>query len=155
MTEEKLTILNALGIEIDYLDEDAKNFIKSQKHLPQKQLIKKLYEEKILPCTARMKVDYRNMHHKNRLAGGSSLAMAECLAGFASNMLFCEENEFATGMQVSGNHVFPAHENEILLARADIVHKGSKTHVWNVDIVNADERLISSVRVTNMIIPSN
>ncbi len=150
--EVKLTILDALGIKINGLKDSTREHVKSLEHLPWNELQEKLYAEKILPCTATMKVDERTMHHKNRLAGGASLAMAECLAGYASKMLFCEEDEFATGMQVSANHVFSVEENEVLTAKADIVHRGTKTHVWNVDLFNEKGRLISSARVTNMII---
>ncbi len=155
MTKEKVTILNSLGIEINRLDDATQQYIRTFWHLPNEELIQKLYDEKYLPCTATMPVDERTMHHKNRLAGGSSLALAECLAGYASKVLFCNDDEFATGMQVSANHVFPAMEGQVVTAKADIVHKGTKTHVWNVDMYTEKGRLISSTRVTNMVIKAD
>ncbi len=152
MTKEKITILDSLGIELNCLDDSVRNYVKSNDHLPLKILQEKLYSENLLPCTATMKVDERTMNHKNRLAGGASLALAECLAGYASNVLFCKDEEFATGMQVSANHILSVLENEVITAKADIIHRGAKTHVWNVDLFNSQGRLVSSVRVTNMII---
>jgi 1,4-dihydroxy-2-naphthoyl-CoA hydrolase len=41
------------------------------------------------------------------------------------------------------------------LAEAKIIHRGNKTHIWNVDVKNEEGRLISTVRVTNMIVKRN
>jgi uncharacterized protein (TIGR00369 family) len=39
-----------------------------------------------------------------------------------------------------------------LIARAEIVHKGTSTHVWDVKISTEEGKLISVARVTNIII---
>jgi 1,4-dihydroxy-2-naphthoyl-CoA hydrolase len=43
----------------------------------------------------------------------------------------------------------------MVYARADIVHQGNQTHVWNVEIKNEAGKLISTGRVTNMIVKRN
>ncbi|WP_319226815.1 PaaI family thioesterase [Draconibacterium orientale] len=88
------------------------------------------------------------------LHGGANLAMGETLAGLGS-MLLVDMNAFdVLGIMVSGNHTGVLKKGKAL-AVAKIVHRGKQTHVWNVDICNEEGRLISSVRVTNMITEKN
>jgi hypothetical protein len=58
------------------------------------------------------------------------------------------------GTQVSGNHTGVLAQGKAL-AEAKIIHRGNKTHIWNVDVKNEEGRLISTVRVTNMIVERN
>ena len=144
------SILTALAIQI-IETEEIRKFLQSDISIRQSYTKDDLYKQNILPMTATMTVDERNMHPFGKLSGGASLAMAECLAGFASR-LFCLENEFPSGLQVSGSHIASASKGENLLATAKLIHKGKKTHIWDVEITNSQARLISSVKVTNMII---
>lgn len=85
------------------------------------------------------------------LHGGTSLAFAETLAGVAS-MALCKAKEHPVGVSVSGNHLAMAYKGQSLVALCTLIHKGSSSHLWNVDLTNDDGRLISTVRVTNAII---
>jgi 1,4-dihydroxy-2-naphthoyl-CoA hydrolase len=88
------------------------------------------------------------------LHGGANLALAETLAGLGS-MLLVDLKEFdVLGSQVSGNHTGVLIRGKAI-AEAKIVHRGNKTHVWNVDVRNEESKLLSTVRVTNMIIKKN
>jgi hypothetical protein len=70
-------------------------------------------------------------------------------------MLTIDIQEFdVLGMQVSANHTGSVSEGSVY-ARADIVHAGIQTHVWNVEVRNEAGRLISTARVTNMIVRRN
>src|SRR5690554_6860078 len=93
----------------------------------------------------------KNARPDGILHGGANLALAETLAGLGS-MLLIDLKEFdALGTQVSGNHTGILSEGKAL-AEAKIIHRGNKTHIWNVDVKNEEGRLISTVRVTNMIV---
>lgn len=85
------------------------------------------------------------------LAGGASLALAETLAGAGSMAL--RPNCSCVGINVSGNHLKPVAEGETVRAVARVVSKGYKLHVWNVDIYNAGNELVSTSIVTNYIRP--
>lgn len=100
---------------------------------------------------ASMPVDERTIQPFQALSGGASLALAESMAGHGS-LALCQEKEFPCGIQVSANHIAMAKRGETVFAHATLVHKGRSSHVWNVDIVNAHKKLISSVRVVNQII---
>jgi uncharacterized protein (TIGR00369 family) len=103
---------------------------------------------------ATMPVDHRTSRPGGLLHGGANLALAETIAGLGS-MLTLDLNEFdVRGIQVSANHTGGASEG-IVFARAEIVHPGNQTHVWNVEIKNDAGKLISTGRVTNMIVKRN
>lgn len=88
------------------------------------------------------------------LHGGANLAMAETLAGLGSMLLVNLKEKDVLGTQVSGSHTGILAEGKAL-ATAKIIHQGNKTHIWNVDVRNENGKLISTVRVTNMIVNRN
>ncbi|MCL3780278.1 PaaI family thioesterase [Prolixibacteraceae bacterium JC049] len=101
--------------------------------------------------TATMPVDKRTTQPMGILHGGANLALAETIAGLGS-ALYIDLNQFtAVGSQVAANHIGTA-TSGLVTAKATIIHQGRRTHVWNVDICNDQGDLISSCRVTNMII---
>lgn len=97
-----------------------------------------------------MPVDERTCQPFGVLHGGASLALAETLAGVGS-MLLLGDDEYAVGAEVTGNHVAPAPVGITLKAKAEIIHQGRSTHLWNVNIYNPEDTLISTVRVLNSI----
>lgn len=58
------------------------------------------------------------------------------------------------GIQVSANHTGKA-EGSLVFARATALHLGKRTQVWNVDIKTESGKLVSTARVTNMIVKRN
>ena len=101
-------------------------------------------------CMARMKVDERNRQPFGFLSGGASLALAENVAGVGSSAL-CPGCA-CVGIEVSGSHVKAVAEGDTVTAYARMLHQGTTLHVWNVDIKDSSDNLISNVRVTNYII---
>jgi uncharacterized protein (TIGR00369 family) len=99
---------------------------------------------------ARMPIDDK-LQPMGLLHGGASLALAETIASGGSYLLIDREKHDVVGLQVSGNHISPVSEGS-LFARAEIIHRGKKTHVWDVKIKSESGKLISVVRVTMMII---
>ena len=99
---------------------------------------------------ATMPVDVRTRQPFGILHGGATLALAETVAGLGS-MLLVKPDEIVVGMQVSGNHISSAHEGDTVRAVGTIVHKGRSSHVWNVDVFNSTDRLVSYIRVVNSV----
>ncbi len=100
---------------------------------------------------ARMPVDEKKLQPMGLLHGGASLALAETVAS-AGSMLLVDETKFdVLGLQVTGNHVSTFTTGEVT-AKAEIVHKGNATHVWDVKICSSAGKLICVARVTNIII---
>lgn len=101
-----------------------------------------------------MELSEKNCRPDGILHGGANLAFAETLAGLGS-MLIVDFKEYdVLGIQVNGSHTGTLRQGKAM-ATAKILHQGNKTHVWNVDVKNEEGRLISTVRVTNMIVKRN
>ncbi len=99
---------------------------------------------------AEMPVDHRTCQPFGLLNGGASLALAETLAGYGS-MQLCRADEFASGMQVSGNHISTVAVGGKVVAYGTLLHRGRNSHIWNVDITTPEGTLVSTVRVVNFI----
>lgn len=104
---------------------------------------------------ARMFVKQELSQPYGMLHGGASMAMAESIGGMGSAYYLGIENYIIRGMQFSANHVKAAKVGTYVYATATIIHKGRQTHVWNIDIKNEDEELVSSCRLTNFIMKVN
>ncbi|MEZ5104558.1 MAG: PaaI family thioesterase [Draconibacterium sp.] len=99
---------------------------------------------------ATMPVNVNTMQPTGVLHGGASLALAETIAGAGSYLLIDKEKFNVFGIQISGNHISTV-EKGTLFANALLIHKGKTTHVWDVKITDGDNKLISTVRVTNIV----
>lgn len=85
--------------------------------------------------------------------GGAYLAFAETLAGAGSiASIDFDDNRHVCGIQVNGNHIHMSATEGKVIGKATPLHIGKSTHVWNVDIFGEDGKLLSTERVTNMII---
>jgi len=100
---------------------------------------------------AKMIIDETKLQPFGFLHGGASLALAETVASGGSLLLIDRNKYAAFGLQVSGNHIATMGKGT-LFARAEIVHKGRSTHVWDVKMESDEKTLISVVRVTMSII---
>jgi 1,4-dihydroxy-2-naphthoyl-CoA hydrolase len=96
----------------------------------------------------------KNSRPDGILHGGANLALAETLAGLGSMLLVNMKDYDVLGIQVSGNHTGILTSGKAV-GEAKIVHRGNKTHIWNVDVRNEEGRLLSCIRVTNMIVKRN
>ena len=103
---------------------------------------------------ARMYVKKELSQPYGMLHGGASMAMAESVGGVGSAYYLGIKDYIIRGMQFSANHVKAAKVGTYVYAKATIIHKGRQTHVWNIDIKNEDNELVSSCRLTNFIMQS-
>ena len=103
---------------------------------------------------AKMPVNQKKHQPTGILHGGASLAMAETVAG-AGSMLLVDQSQYNVfGLQVSGNHISTISSGYIYAA-AHIIHRGQSTHIWDVKITDKEDKLISIVRITNIIKKKN
>ncbi|MGE4585864.1 MAG: PaaI family thioesterase [Mangrovibacterium sp.] len=138
-----LSALN-LGTSVEQINEIFKDSLIGNLHIT----IDRMAEGEV--C-ARMPVCPQTARPDGMLHGGSNLALAETIAGLGSMLLINMTTHDVRGMQVSASHTGSLREGTAY-ASAKIIHRGNRTHVWNVDVKNSDGRLISSARVTNIIV---
>lgn len=95
----------------------------------------------------KMPVNEKTKQPLGILHGGASVVLAESLGSIGSFLLIDSENEFSAGMEVNANHVRSAFDGYVY-AKATIVHKGKKTHIWDIRITNESDELICISRLT-------
>lgn len=85
------------------------------------------------------------------LHGGASVVLAETVASMATWNLIDQENEIAVGLEINANHI-RSKKDGIVTAIATPLHQGRTTMVWDIKIVDEEERLICVSRCTMAII---
>lgn len=102
--------------------------------------------------TAKMPVNPRVHQPMGLLHGGASVALAESVGSAASIMFVNPEKQEVRGIEISANHLRSKREG-MVYATARIVHKGRSLHLWEIKIVDEEDRLISLCKLTNMVLP--
>jgi len=100
---------------------------------------------------ASMPVDKRTHQPMGLLHGGATAALAETLGSVGSALLIDLRTQAAVGMEVTANHLRGVREGRVT-ATGELVHQGSKTHVWDIRVHDDAGKLIAICRLTNMII---
>ncbi len=103
--------------------------------------------------TAKMPVNSRVHQPMGLLHGGATVALAESVGSAASIMFINPEKQEVRGIEISANHLRSKKEG-IVYATAKIIHQGRSIHLWEIRIVDENNRLISLCKLTNMILPS-
>ncbi|MDR0801848.1 PaaI family thioesterase [Fluviicola sp.] len=102
---------------------------------------------------ATMPVDHRTHQPMGLLHGGASAALIESVGSIGSTLLIDLSKEAPVGIEINANHISNVKEGSVR-AIGKIVHAGSRTHVWQVDIFdNATDKLVCTGRLTIMIVP--
>ncbi|MBL4755680.1 MAG: hotdog fold thioesterase [Flavobacteriales bacterium] len=122
---EQGNILEHLGIEIVEVGE---NFIKGK-----------------------MPVDKRTHQPQGILHGGASVVLAESLGSVASNLVVDSSKDYAVGLEVNANHLRQVSRGYVH-GIAKPIHIGRKSHVWSIEIVNDDGKLVCISRMTMMVV---
>jgi 1,4-dihydroxy-2-naphthoyl-CoA hydrolase len=98
-----------------------------------------------------MPVDERTMQPYGLLHGGASVALAETLGSMGAAMCV-DANEYqVVGQEINANHVRAARRG-VVTGTARPVHLGGRTHVWGIEIVNSDQKLVCISRLTMAVI---
>lgn len=119
------TLIHALGIEILSLEEG-----------------------KVI---ATMPVDERTRQPFGLLHGGASVALAETVASVGAFQLIDKETEAAVGLEINANHL-RGKKDGVVTAVGTIIHKGRTTMIWEVKIMDEEQKLICISRCTIAII---
>jgi len=80
------------------------------------------------------------------LHGGASVVLAETLGSLAANFSVSDEY-YCVGLDINANHV-RAIRKGMITGKAEPIHLGGRTQVWQINIVDDRERLICTSRLT-------
>jgi 1,4-dihydroxy-2-naphthoyl-CoA hydrolase len=98
-----------------------------------------------------MPVDDRTRQPYGLLHGGASIALAETVASLGATAHIDRERFAAVGLEINGNHV-RAKTDGTVRATAVPVHLGRSTHIWSIEIVDEQDRLVCLSRCTLAIV---
>jgi 1,4-dihydroxy-2-naphthoyl-CoA hydrolase len=99
-----------------------------------------------------MPVDTRTVQPYGLLHGGASVALAETLGSTGAAMCVDAAEYQVVGQEINANHVRAAARGGLVSGTARAVHLGGRTHVWTIDIVNEEQKLVCISRITMAVI---
>jgi len=100
---------------------------------------------------ARMPVDHRTRQPYGLLHGGASVSLAETLGSMASALMIDRQQYYCVGLEINANHVRGVREGWVTgIARP--LHIGKTTHVWDIRIHDASDKLVCVSRLTVAIV---
>lgn len=95
---------------------------------------------------ATVPVDQRTIQPFGLLHGGISATLAETLASAAA-LLCCEENQFPVGIELNISHLKAVKQGKAI-GRAFPLHLGKESQVWEIKILDENNRLCAVARLT-------
>ena len=101
--------------------------------------------------TATMPVDKRTHQPAGLLHGGATAALIESLVSLGSSLMVDLKKQSIVGLEINVNHLRGMREGTVT-GIAKVVHAGRRTHVWQVDVWNEDDKQIATGRLTVMVI---
>lgn len=100
---------------------------------------------------ATMEVDHRTIQPMKLLHGGAIMALAETVGSAGSFTMIDRSKYYVVGMEINGNHVGSATSGKVT-GKGRLLHKGKRTHVWEILVNDQFGNLVSICRMTNMIL---
>lgn len=101
---------------------------------------------------ATMPVDDRTRQPFGILHGGASVALAETVASLGGTMNVDLDRFAVVGVEINANHI-RAKRDGVVTGTATPIHVGRSTQVWEIRIVDEEERPICVSRCTLAVVP--
>jgi len=101
--------------------------------------------------TAKMPVNSRVFQPDGVLHGGATVALAESVGSAASYLSVDREKQMVRGIVISANHLKSVTEG-FIYAKATPIHKGRTTQLWEIKIIDDENKLISHCKLSTMIL---
>src|SRR5437868_5685286 len=96
---------------------------------------------------ATMPVDQRTHQPFGLLHGGASVALAESLASVGGWLNLEGQNQSIVGLEINANHLRSVRDGWVI-GTATPLHRGRRTQVWEIRIVDEQGALVCASRCT-------
>lgn len=103
-----------------------------------------LEKEKVI---AEMPVEGRVKQPFGLLHGGASVALAETVASVGAYHLVDQDKQYVVGLEINANHIKSKKEG-IVTAVGIPLHIGRSTMVWEIKLIDEEEKLLCVSRCT-------
>ena len=101
---------------------------------------------------ARMPVTKKVYQPDGILHGGATVALAESVGSFASNIFLHSKDLIVRGIEISANHLKSV-KSGFVYAKATFVHKGKTTQLLDIRVTNEQNQLISVCKLSTISLP--
>ena len=102
--------------------------------------------------TLKMPVNSRVYQPDGVLHGGATAALAESAGSMATHMLLKDSSYIVRGIEITANHLKSVKDG-FVYAKAQSIHNGSTTQIWEIKVTNQADELISSCKLTTLTLP--
>ena len=85
------------------------------------------------------------------LHGGATVALAESTGSAASHLFIDKEKYEVRGLEISANHL-KSKRDGVVTATAKVIHKGKRTHLWEIKVTDEVGDLISLCKMTMIVL---
>jgi len=99
--------------------------------------------------TASMPVSPRVHQPDGVLHGGATVALAETVGSAASHVLLGSKETVIRGVEISANHLKSVTAG-IVQAKAVLTHKGKTLQLWDIEVRDEENRLISKCKLSTI-----
>ena len=101
--------------------------------------------------TGTMPADARTFQPMGLIHGGANVLLAETLGSMAANCCIDLSKEYCVGQEINANHIRGVRAG-FVTGTAKIIHKGRSSQVWEIRIVNEDNKLTCISRLTMAVV---
>ncbi len=101
--------------------------------------------------SGKMPIDKRTHQPMGILHGGASVVLAESLGSIGSSMIVNLDEYYAVGQSITANHIRPGIKGWAF-GTATPLHIGTRSHIWDIEIFNDDNKLLCTCRLTMAIV---
>lgn len=98
----------------------------------------------------KMPVDHRTHQPAGLLHGGASAALIESLGSLGSSLIADMKTQNVVGIEINANHIRGVKEG-FVFGKAELIHEGKTTHIWQGTITDENGKLICTGRLTVLI----
>ncbi|MHD0398266.1 PaaI family thioesterase [Staphylococcus simulans] len=104
------------------------------------------YVKMKMPVSDKVKQPFGYLH------GGATMALGETACSIGAAHMVDTDKVIPVGLEMNTNHIRSATEG-FVYAIAELIHGGRSTQVWNINLVDDQDKLISVMRGTMMLKP--
>lgn len=101
--------------------------------------------------TGTMPADARTFQPMGLIHGGANVLLAETLGSMAANCCIDLSKEYCVGQEINANHIRGVRAG-FVTGTAKIIHKGRSSQVWEIRIVNEENKLTCISRLTMAVV---
>lgn len=100
---------------------------------------------------AKMPVDPKVHQPDGVLHGGATAALAETVGSSAAALFCLKEGYMIRGVELAANHVRGVRSGYVY-AKAQALHKGKTMQLWDINITDDNDKLVSKCKLTTLTI---